>query len=381
VWIDIVNSHFGNRALKVLWIGSSFEFAERIGKAISEVAVSYDQRTRDLPLEGPKGPHADANVVFMEIAGTEDADRFEKLAAGRRPEQRIVAVTPDPDAAILRRLIRLGMSDWLMSDASEADILDACQGPKILNVNTGPRNVIVFTPVLGGMGATTLAIEAAIQLCNGGLEPTCIVDLDLYAGECADFLNIQAKLAIDSLAKNTDAIDQHLLDSVLTEHLSGIKLLAAQTNMSANQAINPAAVVHLLNLVSSVFDHVIIDMPRAWQPWTDDVILGSDAIFLVSDSSVPALRAARRQIDEFSKRYAGKVKPHVIVNKYDRAWFSTAMREKDLEASLGTAFAGTVLVETKLAREAIDRGVPISTLRKNATLVKDLHSIMRKYTR
>ena len=53
------------------------------------------------------------------------------------------------------------------------------------------------------------------------------------------------------------------------------------------------------------------------------------------------------------ERYAGRVKPHVIVNKYDRAWFSTAMREKDLEASLGTAYAGTVLDETKLAREAM----------------------------
>lgn len=381
MWIDILNSPFGNRALKVLWIGSTTGFAERIGKAIAEVAVSFDQRTRDLQLDAPKGPQTDADVIFLEVAGPDDAERFEKLAAGRRPDQRIVAVTPEPDAAILRRLIRLGLSDWLMGDASEAEIIEACQAPKILNVNSGPRNVIVFTPVLGGMGATTLAIEAAIQLCKGGREPTCIVDLDLYAGECADFLNIQAKLAIDSLAKSTDAIDEHLLDSVLAEHPSGIKLLAAQTNMSANQVINPAAVVHLLNLVSSVFDHVIIDMPRAWQPWTDDVILGSDSIFLVSDSSVPALRAARRQIDEFSKRYAGKVKPHVIVNKYDRAWFSTAMREKDLEASLGSSFAGTVLDETKLAREAIDRGVPISTLKKNATLVKDLHSIMRKHTR
>ena len=151
--------------------------------------------------------------------------------------------------------------------------------------------------------------------------------------------------------------------------------------MSANQSINPATVVHLLNLVSGVFDNVIIDMPRAWQPWTDDVILGADAIFLVADSSVPALRAARRQVEDFLKRYGGKVKPHVIVNKYDRTWFSTAMREKDLEASLGKAFAGTVLDETRLAREAIDRGVPISTLKKNATLVKDLHAIMNKYTR
>ena len=376
-----MTSHFGNRALKVLWIGSNTEFADRIGRAISEVAVSYDKRTANLPLQPGNGPHAAADVIFIEINGVEDAARFETLAKMRRPEQRLVGVVADIDAVVLRQLIRLGLSDLLTPDAPEQEILEACQAPKVLNVNTGPRNVMVFTPVLGGMGATTLAIEAAIHLSKRGREPTCIVDLDLYAGECADFLNIQAKLAIDSLAKSADAIDEHLLESVLAEHPAGIKLLAAQTNMSANQVINPAAVVHLLNLVSGAFDHVIIDMPRAWQPWTDDVVLGCDAIFLVADSSVPALRAARRQVDEFLKRYGGKVSPHVIVNKYDRAWFSTAIREKDLETSLGKAFAGTVIDETKLARDAIDRGVPISTLKNNATLVKDLHSIIQKYAR
>ena len=376
-----MNAHFGNRAVKALWIGSSTDIAERIGRALAEVAVSYDQRTPNLPLQPGSGPAAEADVIFVEIGSREDADRFERLAVMRRPEQRLVAVTTVADAPLLRQLIRLGLSDWLEADAADNEILAACEAPKALNLNTGPRNVLVFTPVLGGMGATTLAIETAIHLCQNGREPTCIVDLDLYAGECADFLNIQAKLAIDSLAKSTDAIDEHLLESVLAEHPTGIRLLAAQTNMSANQAINPATVVQLLNLVSGVFENVIIDMPRAWQPWTDDVVLGADAIFLVADSSVPSLRAARRQIDDFLKRYGGKVKPHVIVNKYDRTWFSTAMREKDLEASLGKAFAGTVMDETKLAREAIDRGVPISTLKKNATLVKDLHAIMNKYTR
>jgi pilus assembly protein CpaE len=376
-----MNAHFGNRAVKALWIGASTDIAERIGRALAEVAVSYDQRTPNLALQPGSGPAAEADVIFIEIGSHEDAERFEKLAVMRRPEQRLVAITTVADAPLLRQLIRLGLSDWLEADATEDDILAACEAPKALNLNSGPRNVLIFTPVLGGMGATTLAIETAIHLCQNGREPTCIVDLDLYAGECADFLNIQAKLAIDSLAKSTDAIDEHLLESVLAEHPTGIRLLAAQTNMSANQVINPATVVQLLNLVSGVFENVIIDMPRAWQPWTDDVILGADGIFLVADSSVPALRAARRQIEEFMKRYSGKVKPHVIVNKYDRTWFSTAMREKDLEASLGKAFAGTVLDETKLAREAIDRGVPISTLKKNATLVKDLHAIMNKYTR
>lgn len=381
MWNDLVNAHFGSRTLKVLWIGSRTDVSERIGAAIKDFVISYDQRTPNLPLQPDGTPVKGADVLFIEIATAEDLALFEKLVPLRTTEQRVVAVTTGDDPTILRQLIRLGLSDWLTVDATAEDIVSACHPPKSIIASMGPRNVIVFTPVLGGMGATTLAIEAALQLSKGGKEATCVVDLDLYAGECADFLNIKPKLAVDSLAKNSDAIDEHLLESVLSEHPSGLKLLAAQTHMGANQVINSGAVLHLLNLISSQFTHVIIDLPRAWQPWTDDVVLGSDALFLISDGSVPALRAARRQLDEFRNRYAGKVKPHVIVNKHDRAWFSTAMREKDFKASLGEAFAGSVLDDTKLAREAIDRGVPISTLKKGATLVKDLHSIVRKYTR
>ena len=101
-----------------------------------------------------------------------------------------------------------------------------------------PRSVEQLSELVGRVpmreivGETTeliekLCIEAALQLSKGGKESTCVVDLDLYAGECADFLNVEPKLAIDSLAKSSDAIDEHLLESVMSEHPSGLKLLAA----------------------------------------------------------------------------------------------------------------------------------------------------------
>lgn len=377
-----MSDHFGSRQLKALWIGSQNGISERIGDAIAEVAIAYDKRTPEVVISRSDAPPlAGMDVIFTEVTGEEDMQRVAALAEARGPEQRVVAVT-GAGGSVLRQLIRLGIADWLTPDATAEDILLACQPPKLASKSPkGPRNVIAFTPVLGGMGATTLAIESAIMLCKNGKEPTCVVDLDFYAGECADFLNIEAKLAIDSLAKESTSIDQHLLDSVLADHNTGIKLLAAKTNLGASQTINPRAVLQMLNLISSTFTHVVIDLPRAWQKWTDDVVLGCDAVFLVSDGSVPALRSARRQLQEFSNRYVGKVQPRVIVNKHLRSWFSSSLNEKDLETSLGDAFAGTVLDETKLAREAIDRGVPISTLKKNATLLKDLHAIIRKHTK
>ena len=46
-------------------------------------------------------------------------------------------------------------------------------------------------------------------------------------------------------------------------------------------------VTHLLDLVSSRFDNVVIDMPRTWFPWSDSVLFGSDHVFIVAEGTVP----------------------------------------------------------------------------------------------
>ena len=52
--------------------------------------------------------------------------------------------------------------------------------------------------------------------------------------------------------------------------------------------------LRLLDLVSSRFENVIIDMPRAWNAWTDQVLLGSTQVYVVTDMTVPGLRFGRR---------------------------------------------------------------------------------------
>ena len=47
---------------------------------------------------------------------------------------------------------------------------------------------------------------------------------------------------------------------------------------------------------------MIVDMPPTWQPWTDDVLAGSDRIYVVTEFTVPALRKAHELVSALQER-------------------------------------------------------------------------------
>ena len=46
-------------------------------------------------------------------------------------------------------------------------------------------------------------------------------------------------------------------------------------------------VTRLLDLVSTHFEYVVFDMPRTWFSWTDSLLLGSNKLFIISETTVP----------------------------------------------------------------------------------------------
>jgi len=319
------------------------------------------------------------DVVFVEILSEKDLVLYEAISLGRVADQRLIAITHDLQADIVRGLIRMGLSDWLTVNAEDELIIQACESIKSGTVKQGKCNVMAFTPVLGGMGATTLAIETALLIGRQTKEDVCVVDLDFYAGECADYLNLEPKLAIDILSADGSALDDHLINAILSEHVCGLHLLAAQTRLGESYVVNPKSVIGILNLLAARYMNVIIDLPRAWYNWTDEVVCGCDHLFLVSDSSVPSLRAAKRQLKEYEERYNSEISPFVIVNKKQKGWFSDDLSEADLKASLGSAYAGSVAIDARVARQAIDAGLPVSSVKMNSDIIRDLGKIIEKF--
>jgi pilus assembly protein CpaE len=356
-----------------LFLGQSDELFSRLKTAFKANATDVVRQAQDKKLLTPTALDKH-RAIYVEVSGEESAEFIRAVMGARNDTQRVIALSFSANPDIMRTLIRAGVSDLLTPTMSDKDLVESADPVRVSG--QGARHVIAFTPVLGGMGSTTLAIESALLLAEHGRHSSCLVDLDFYAGECADFLNLPSRLNVEPLVGDESRLDEHLLDSVLSEHSSGLRLLAAQTKIGFSQVINTKSVLQLLNLVSLRFENVVLDMPRAWYDWTDDIILGCDCIFLVTDSSVPALKAARRQLDDVVERYGDKVKPRVIVNKFLRGLFRPVASDSDFKKAFGEFYAGAISDDTNVARAAIDTGVPISSVKSNSRIVKDLAAIL-----
>ena len=166
---------------------------------------------------------------------------------------------------------------------------------------------------------------------------------------------------------------------MLSRHETGVAMLAAENSLRDYGSINADLVTHMLDMASSKFDNVILDMPRVWLPWSRDVLLGCDKVFVVTEMTVPGLRAARRMIDALGENCGGDIELSVLVNRCRQRLIGggiNSLRRTDAEDMLGQQLGGFVYEDYRLVREAIDRGVPLFEIDKNNKIDKDLSSIL-----
>ena len=163
---------------------------------------------------------------------------------------------------------------------------------------------------------------------------------------------------------------------MLSHHASGLSVIAAPNRPAEMRTFDPDMVTRLLDLVSSHFEYVVIDMPRTWFSWTDSVLLGSNNLYIISEMTVPSLRQAKGIVGAIRERLGDGPNPQVIVNRFEQQMFGPGLKKADLEQTLGNAFAATIPNDYRLVREAIDRGVPLDDVKQGNKITNQLKKLM-----
>ena len=163
---------------------------------------------------------------------------------------------------------------------------------------------------------------------------------------------------------------------MLSQHPSGLAVIAAPNRPAEMRSFDPDVVTRLLDLVSSHFDYVVFDMPRTWFSWTDSVLLGSNKLFIVSETTVPGLRQAKQLVEAIRERLGDGPKPQVIINRFGQKMFSSGLRRGDIEQAIGDAFLACIPNDYALVREAIDRGVPLDEVKTGNKITLQLKKLI-----
>ncbi len=316
---------------------------------------------------------SDAAVLIIDLGAAEQQEQrlleLRHLMAQIGRELPIITVVDVFNEAAARKLVQMGVADVLVKPVAAIELLRACA--RVTRTEREESHIYTFLPVAGGVGTTTLAIQSAFTLLGAKSRPdasTCLVDLNFNRSSCADYLDIEPRLNLKEIELNPERLDQQLLDGMLSQHRSGLAVVAAPALPTDPDLVASNIVMGLLNLVCQCFEHIVIDMPNAWHSWSDNIVLGSNRLFLVSDATVPGVRKAQQMVRALSTRREQRPEPSVVINRFQDRLFSPGLRRTDLEKALGGALACTIPNNHGLVREAIDRGVPMDDVRKNSDI-------------
>src|SRR5689334_5510892 len=293
----------------------------------------------------------------------------------------VVAITQAFDESVARRLMQMRVADFMVKPVPPVELVQTCArvAKKPANTETSEAQIFTFLPAVGGAGVTTLAVQTAMLLLNSGTRgktATCLVDLDFQHGACADYLDIEPRLDLKEIEPRPERLDRQLLEIMLSRHSTGLELIAAPNRPAEMRTFDPDMVTRLLDLVSSHFDHVVIDMPRTWFSWTDSVLLGTNKLFIVSEMTVPGLRHTKQLVEAIRERLGEGPHPQVIINRFEQRMFGSGLRKADIEQVLGQSFAGCVPNNYALVREAIDRGVPLDEVKPGNKITAQLKKVV-----
>lgn len=245
-----------------------------------------------------------------------------------------------------------------------------------------------FMGASGGSGVTTLCIQMAFEIASRvqktkslqrHMEPSvCLIDLDFETGACASYLDVPPSLDIADICGPADRIDRSLVQALMSTHECSISVLSTPNALGANSLANPETVLALLDAAVQMYDHVILDLPRIWQPWIGAAISGADHFAIVSELTVPSLHTARSRLANIEK-VLPDVTCEVVLNKVERRSFRNSLRLGDAEKALKRTVSGVICTDQDTAREAINCGQAIGIIRPEARYVKDVKNLCRQW--
>ena len=350
--------------------------------ASQQIALTVTAGTIDVAGDTLVLDNATVAVIDLDASVAAEMQALERLMARVGSWPPVIVVTQSFDESVARTLLQMRIADFMVKPVSPVELVRTCARVAKGNAATAEATdaeIYTFLPAVGGAGVTTLAVQTAMMLLNSGQRgksSTCLVDLDFQHGACADYLDLEPRLNIGEIEPRPERLDRQLLEVMLSHHPSGLAVIAAPNRPAEMRSFDPDVVTRLLDLVSSHFDYVVFDMPRTWFSWTDSVLLGSNKLFIVSETSVPGLRHAKQLVDAIRERLGDTPKAEVIINRFEQKMFSSGLRRADIEQVLGDSFVAALPNHYSLVREAIDRGVPLDEVKPGNKITTQLKKLV-----
>src|SRR6188474_800390 len=309
------------------------------------------------------------DVMLPKLDGYQVA-RKSRTEEGQTGHVPIIMLTAEREVEQKVRGLRAGADDYLIKPFHPAELMARI---KSLLARFAPRDTLVGRPPLGrvlalygakgGVGTTTIAINAAIALHRELGRKVALIDGNLQFGDHRVFLDLglDRKSIVDIVT--APSIDQDLIRQVLVKHDSGVDLLLAPPSPETAELVTPEHIPAIIDQLRGLYDDINLG-----------VLEVADTMFVVMTADLSCLKNVRLVLETIGHLGYESSKVQLVLNRSNAF---TGINVKNAEGALKRTIDHQIVNEYRGAISALNSGAPFMFTKSDSLLGRSLLDFAR----
>jgi len=311
------------------------------------------------------------DIMMPEMDGFETCRRLRRLPEGA--EIPVIMLSAADQVADKVKGLRVGANDYITKPADSRELLARIE-THLRPIYARPARIIAVLGSKSGVGVTMLAINLAVAIKQQDEGEVALLDWHLPMGDVPTALNLTPKHTLEELASTIDDLDTQMLEQVVLNHASGIRVVPGAQSLDA-AALSPSALEPVLDIVGRTVDYIIVDAGfRVDREWLEPLEIVDELLFVVTPE-LPVLRRAALYLEQESRRALFGDRLHLIIN---REGIHGGIGTREIEELLRTKARSRLPDEPEPVVLSINQGVPLVQNSPRSALARRIVSLARE---
>jgi pilus assembly protein CpaE len=332
------------------------------------------------------GEQASDVVVVACPPESEQALWFIREASRRYPERPIIVLSGPSANGFVQHAFESGADDLVMSSPHEETHAVAGQlrfaVEKAMARRTGGTaagatalaSLICVLGPKGGIGKTLTSANLGVGLALAGRR-VVIVDLDLQFGDVGLSLGLVPTRTVFDLVKSGGSLDSDKIESFLTPHSSGARVLMAPVRPDQASAVTIDFLRELYPLLRADNDFVIVDTPPGFSPEVIATIDSSTHICMVGMLDSLSLKNTKLGLETLELMGYKRDSIRMVLNRADT---NVGVTQEDVSAIIGRS-PDVLVPSNKDVVRSVNEGAPIVQSRPRTEVAQSFRALADLY--
>ncbi len=276
------------------------------------------------------------NLLILQTDTIDDTftSHLETLAGCCEEGTSAIVIGPDNDVNLYRRLIDMGVSDYLVRPIETGVLGEVIAKALIGKIGTSGSQLMVFTGAKGGVGTTVMAQMAASTIADLLGQKTMVLDAAGGSSTMSVGMGFEPLGTLAQAVRAAENQEEEHLKRLIVQASEKLSVLGTGSDGMMESVVTPQQFERLIDRLMAKYPVVVLDVSQAPSVLQRMAMVRANQISVVTTPTLPALRLARALMSEIKDVRGGRdAGLHLLVNMQGMAGLSEVSKG-DLEKAM-----------------------------------------------